>query len=166
MPTLKLNLSHSNLISVFGTQWWACQIRDAYCLVAKVTFLKEGSSLDERDKRSAMETQGETESEQVSCILTGPGVRSQKIPLLTKHGEIKTLFPSGRWRGSEERAPGPKKELMQRHQGRDGGRCCQGKSKTAATHNDISNCCNFLISFQGKESGEGKYGLAIFIFNF
>lgn len=44
--------------------------------------------------------------------------------------------------------------------------CFQGKSEAASTLDEISNCCNFLISFQGKESGKGKYGPAIFIFNF
>lgn len=38
--------------------------------------------------------------------------------------------------------------------------------KTAVTHNELSNGYNFLISFQGKESGKCKYELVIFIFNF
>lgn len=61
------------------------------------------------------------ERERASYILTGVGVRSQKIPLMRKRGEIKTLFPSGHRRGSEEGAPRLEEEPMGRLQGPDRG---------------------------------------------
>lgn len=66
---------------------------------------------------------------------------------------------------SEERALGLKKELRQRQRVMIVSAAFGENQKTAVTHNELSNGYNFLISFQGKESGKCKYGLVIFIFN-